>query len=243
MSKDQTEIGIAGLPIPKKKWKSGKKRHEFEKKRRENLGPNVAGTPLGQDVNPNFNPNTVRQTTGKTYVSGGSSNPYYNPRTKMEESQKKTYKEFIEEALAYRGGEPLPPLDKAALERIRARLKDMGKGGSIQNQQAPVEKRKPTVDLKKVDIREARAEDKRGLPPTGKNRTKQKLHRKGSTAYSGGQNPHLRGKNSTKAQRRERNRSRYLDHPNGPYDTTEKKDKYLDMQKEKRTSPYNSRFD
>lgn len=243
MSKDQTEIGIAGLPIPKKKWKSGKKRHEFEKKRSENLGPNVAGTPLRPDVNPHFNPNTVRQTTGKTYVSGGSSNPYYNPRTKMEESQKKTYKEFIEEALAYKGGEPLPEPDRKALERISARLKDMEKGGSIQKQQAPVEKRKPTTNLNTVDIREARAEDKRGLPPTGKNRTKQKLHRKGSTAYSGGQNPHLRGKNSTKAQRRERNRSRYLDHPNGMYDTTEKKNKYLDMQKEKRTSPYNSRFD
>lgn len=184
---------------------------------------------------------------GKTYVSGGSSNPFYNPRTKMEESQKKTYKEFIEEALAYEGGKPLPKLDREALERISARLNrdELEARGAIRPNTTPSQpKRKPTVDLKKVDIREARAEDKRGLPPTGKNRTKQKLHRKGSTAYSGGQNPHLRGKDSTtKAQRRERNRSRYLDHPNGMYDTTEKKNKYLDMQKEKRTSPYNSRFD
>ena len=34
MAKDETEEGITGLPIPKKKM-SPKKRHEFEKKRRE----------------------------------------------------------------------------------------------------------------------------------------------------------------------------------------------------------------
>lgn len=162
----------------------------------------------------------------------------------------KTYKQFIEESivplapLAYEGGKELPEPDRKSLKNIQAMLNLTARGAIRPNTTPSQPKRKPTVDLKKVDIREARAEDKRGLPPTGKNRTKQKLHRKGSTAYSGGQNPHLRGKDSTtKAQRRERNRSRYLDHPNGMYDTTEKKNKYLDMQKEKRTSPYNSRFD
>jgi len=35
-AKDETEIGITGQPIPKKKM-SAAKRYEFEKKRRENL--------------------------------------------------------------------------------------------------------------------------------------------------------------------------------------------------------------
>ena len=42
-AKDETEIGISGLPVPKRKM-SPKKRYEFEKKRRENLGTNVGGT-------------------------------------------------------------------------------------------------------------------------------------------------------------------------------------------------------
>ena len=167
----------------------------------------------------------------------------------------KTYKQFIEESiiplapLAYEGGKELPEPDRKSLKNIQAMLNkdNLKRKGAIRPTTTPTTsntQRTRTTDLEKVDIREARAEDKRGLPPTGKNRTKQKLHRKGSTAYSGGQNPHLRGtENSTKAQRRENNRSRYLDHPKGKYDTIENRDKYLDMQKEKRTSPYNSRFD
>jgi hypothetical protein len=42
MAKDETMIGITGLPIPKKKM-SPAKQHEFEKKRRANLGTNVGG--------------------------------------------------------------------------------------------------------------------------------------------------------------------------------------------------------
>jgi hypothetical protein len=42
MAKDETEIGITGLPIPKKK-RSPKKQHEFEKERRANLGTNIGG--------------------------------------------------------------------------------------------------------------------------------------------------------------------------------------------------------
>jgi hypothetical protein len=54
-AKDQTEIGITGLPIPKKKM-SPAKRYEFEKKRRENLGTNVGGYRYSSDANPNYNP-------------------------------------------------------------------------------------------------------------------------------------------------------------------------------------------
>ena len=60
MAKDETEIGITGKPIPKKK-RSPKKQHEFEKKRRENLGQNVGGKTYRSDVSPNFNPRSVRE--------------------------------------------------------------------------------------------------------------------------------------------------------------------------------------
>ena len=60
MAKDETEIGITGKPIPKKK-RSPKKQYEFEKKRRENLGQNVGGRTYRSDVSPNFNPRSVRE--------------------------------------------------------------------------------------------------------------------------------------------------------------------------------------
>ena len=50
-AKDETEIGITGLPIPKKK-RSPEKQYEFEKKRRENLGRNVGGKTYSADVAP-----------------------------------------------------------------------------------------------------------------------------------------------------------------------------------------------
>ena len=54
-AKDETEIGITGLPIPKKK-RSPKKQYEFEKARRKNLGPNVGGKTYKKDVTPYYNP-------------------------------------------------------------------------------------------------------------------------------------------------------------------------------------------
>lgn len=53
--KDETEIGITGLPIPKKQM-SAKNRYEFEKKRRQNIGTNVGGVTFKSDVNPGYNP-------------------------------------------------------------------------------------------------------------------------------------------------------------------------------------------
>ena len=58
--KDATEIGITGLPIPKKK-RSPAKQHEFEKKRRKNIGTNVGGEKYKKDVNPHLNPRSVRE--------------------------------------------------------------------------------------------------------------------------------------------------------------------------------------
>lgn len=57
MAKDETMIGITGLPIPKKKM-SPAKQHEFEKKRRANLGTNVGGEKYKKDVTPGYNPRT-----------------------------------------------------------------------------------------------------------------------------------------------------------------------------------------
>lgn len=53
--KDETEIGFTGKPIPKKKWKSPKKRYDFEKKRRE-AGFTSKGRKHSNDVNPYYNP-------------------------------------------------------------------------------------------------------------------------------------------------------------------------------------------
>jgi hypothetical protein len=65
MAKDQTEIGITGLPIPKKK-RSPRKQYEFEKKRRQNLGTNVGGQTYSKDVSPNYNP---RERTFEEFMS------------------------------------------------------------------------------------------------------------------------------------------------------------------------------
>jgi len=60
MAKDETEIGITGKPIPKKK-RSPKKQYDFEKKRRENLGQNVGGNTYKSDVTPYFNRHSVSE--------------------------------------------------------------------------------------------------------------------------------------------------------------------------------------
>lgn len=69
MAKDETEIGITGKPIPKKK-RSPKKQYEFEKKRRENLGRNVGGRTYSSDVTPYFNPRSVREEILVDYLLG-----------------------------------------------------------------------------------------------------------------------------------------------------------------------------
>jgi hypothetical protein len=59
--KDKTEVGITGKPVPKPG--SAKKQYELEKKRRmgKHLGKNVGGTQYKSDVNPYFNPRSVRE--------------------------------------------------------------------------------------------------------------------------------------------------------------------------------------
>ena len=64
-NKDETEIGITGLPIPKKR-RSPKKQYEFEKKRRQNLGTNVSGQTYSKDVTPGYNP---RQRTFEEFMA------------------------------------------------------------------------------------------------------------------------------------------------------------------------------
>jgi len=69
MAKDETEIGFTGKSIPKKK-RSPKKRYDFEKKRTENLGQNVGGHTYKSDVNPYFNPHSVREEVLVDYLLG-----------------------------------------------------------------------------------------------------------------------------------------------------------------------------
>jgi len=61
MAKDQTEVGITGQPVPKPK--TAKQQYELEKNRRKkkHLGKNVGGTQYDSDVNPYFNPRSVRE--------------------------------------------------------------------------------------------------------------------------------------------------------------------------------------
>lgn len=109
--KDQTEIGIAGLPIPKRKL-SPKNRYKFEKKRRENLGPNVGGTVIKKDTNPYFNPRSIRESRAehikKVITSAAKKAGDKNldlTRKEVEQLHKKTYKQFTEEAIKLLPGE------------------------------------------------------------------------------------------------------------------------------------------
>ena len=97
-------------------------------------------------------------------------------------------------------------------------------------------------------VDEARAEEKRGLGSTGAQRQKQKTGvvtssgqvANPATSYSGGQNPHLRGKGGgNKTQRRASSR-RYVDQPGGVYAAPENeqgKGRYAAMQSKKRKKP------
>lgn len=93
-AKDETEIGITGKRIPKTNWRSPKKRHEFEKKRRE------AGF----------------TSTGPKYKKSDVS-PYYNPLQKNHvELEGEKIEEKKEESKV--GGGNLKTLTKKAVKRI-----------------------------------------------------------------------------------------------------------------------------
>lgn len=102
-------------------------------------------------------------------------------------------------------------------------------------------------------VDEARAEERRGLGSTGSERQRMKSGEEGpggrrpATSYSGGQNPHLRGKKYlSKTERRQRSR-RYVDQPGGVYAAPENeqgKGRYAAMQARKRDQSHmHSRFD
>lgn len=60
-NKDKTVIGITGKPIPKPR--TSNQQYELEKNRRKpkHLGPNVGGYSYRNDVNPYFNPRSIRE--------------------------------------------------------------------------------------------------------------------------------------------------------------------------------------
>jgi hypothetical protein len=118
---------------------------------------------------------------------------------------------------------------KTIRDRLRAKLGLMGLRMSYE------------PEGKLVD--EARAEERRGLGSTGTQRQKQKSGESGPTgerpvtSYSGGQNPHTRGKSYLNKTQRRASSRRYLDQPGGVYAAPENnqgKNTYLDIQTAKR---------
>ena len=76
-------------------------------------------------------------------------------------------------------------------------------------------------------VDEARAEEKRGFGSTGAQRQRQKTKIGGianpATSYSGGQNPHLRGKEGRSKEERRASSRRYVDQPGGIHAKPESK--------------------
>jgi hypothetical protein len=98
-------------------------------------------------------------------------------------------------------------------------------------------------------VDEARAEEKRGLGSTGAQRQRQKTKIGGiahpQTSYSGGQNPHTRGKEGRSKEERRASSRRYVDQPGGIYAKPESKQgegRYAAKQARKRPD-LGSRFD
>jgi len=98
-------------------------------------------------------------------------------------------------------------------------------------------------------VDEARAEEKRGLGSTGEQRQRQKTKIGGianpQTSYSGGQNPHLRGKEGRSKEERRASSRRYVDQPGGIHAKPESKQgegRYAAKQARKRPD-LGSRFD
>ena len=102
-AKDETEIGITGQPIPKKK-RSPKKQYEFEKKRRENLGRNVGGKTYSADVAPY-----------KTNPRVGYLRNEYEMENEIDEAKHTPTKSDLEANI---GGGNLQKLSKKASKRI-----------------------------------------------------------------------------------------------------------------------------
>jgi len=102
-AKDETEIGITGLPIPKKK-RSPKKQYEFEKKRRENLGRNVGGRTYSSDASPY-----------KTNPRIGYLRNEYEMENELGEAKHTPTKSDLESKI---GGGNLQKLSKKAAKRI-----------------------------------------------------------------------------------------------------------------------------
>lgn len=102
-------------------------------------------------------------------------------------------------------------------------------------------------------VDEARAEEKRGFGSTGTERQRMKSGESGPrgrrpvTSFSGGQNPHLRGKQGRTAEQRRASSRRYVDQPGGAYagpESQQGKGRYAKMQANKRDQSHmHSRFD
>jgi hypothetical protein len=138
---------------------------------------------------------------------------------------------------------------KASLEQrlSNIRQKTVRQQKPQQNQNTELQNQSYEPEGELVD--EARAEERRGLGSTGAQRQRQKSGESGSTgerpvtSYSGGQNPHLRGKGYLNKSQRRASSRRYVDQPGGVYADPENKQgegKYSKMQAKKRDQSYMS---
>ena len=70
MAKDETEVGITGQPVPKPRTAQQQYKLEKNRRKRKHLGKNVGGTQYSSDVNPYFNPRSVREEVLVDYLLG-----------------------------------------------------------------------------------------------------------------------------------------------------------------------------
>jgi len=155
MAKDETEIGITGLPIPKKR-RSPRKQYEFEKKRRQNLGRNVGGVRYSSDVNPYVNPRAIREKTFDEFMA----EIYLLTSTQKKSESSKSSKPKRD---------PYGEDPEVTRKRLKAKQKTQSESMSHFERMAKYSHEK-TVAAKKAKHREKPlrpGEDKKYVPKTG----------------------------------------------------------------------------
>jgi hypothetical protein len=145
--KDATEIGITGLPIPKKK-RSPAKQHEFEKKRRKNIGTNVGGEKYKKDVNPHLNPRSVREEVLSYLLDEGFASDEKSAEAIMDAMSEAWVESIVEATYKPRGAvEPIEPVDT---RKIVTRADQKGNTQAWKNYQAGDKSYKAAAHLQGV---------------------------------------------------------------------------------------------
>jgi len=123
-NKDKTEVGITGQPIPKPT--TAKKQYELEKKRRmrKHLGKNVGGEKYSSDVNPYFNPRSVREEVLSYLLDEGFASDEKSAEAIMDAMSEAWVESIVEEILDEEKKEfPSDKVNKKAAKHERDYLK------------------------------------------------------------------------------------------------------------------------